>query len=60
MGSRTHSAFAGFLLLERARLGIVVLFDHDVHVHICHHLAHVRHRSAVGTADARRGHLGGI
>ena len=73
MGSRTHGVFAGFLLLEIARRGIVVLFDRDVHVHICHHLArhhralyhlahhlaHVRHRSVV-TKRARRVHLGGM
>ena len=66
MGSRTHSVFAGFLLLGSARRGIVVFFYDDVHVHICHHLAHhlahvrhVRHRSVV-TKAARMGHLGGI
>ena len=74
MGSRTHGVFAGFPLLGRAGLGIVVLFDRDVHVHICHHLirhhlgpdqlaqhhlAHVRHRSVV-TKHARRVHLGGM
>ncbi len=59
MGSRTHSVLAGFALLRRAGLGIVVLFDDDVHVHICHHLARVG-RGTVGRRGAGRGHLGGM
>ena len=50
---------AGVILLGSARLRIIVFFDDDVHVHICHHLAHVRHGFA-DTKDTRMGHLGSI
>lgn len=54
-----HSVRVGVLLFCSAGLGIVVFFDDDVHVHICHHLAQVRHGYASGTL-VNNGHLGGI
>ena len=54
----THSVSAGVMtLLGSARLGIVVFFDDDVHVHFCHHLAHARHGYAT---NATMGHLDSI
>ena len=42
-----HSFRTGIvlLLLGSARLGIVVFFDDNVHVHVCHEIAQERHGS---------------
>ena len=42
-----HSVRAGVVLMVfgNGRLGIVVFFDDDVHVHVCHHIAQERQGS---------------
>ena len=54
LGSDSVGAGVVLLVSGSARLGIIVFFDDEVHVHICHELAHVREGSA-GIAQVRHG-----